>query len=71
MPCRGVSRLILYSYLCENGIQNRTDHEYSEWILAMLDAAEKLGRERTQLSQLEFQVVHRADVKNQPADALS
>lgn len=49
----------------------RTDHDALRWILNMADATGKLARWRLRLSKYEFDVVHRAGIKHQSADALS
>ena len=63
--------LLLRPYLEGTRYTIRTDHDALRWILNMADATGKLARWRLRLAEYEFDVVHRAGVKHQAADALS
>lgn len=63
--------LILRSYLKGSRFTIRTDHQALRWILNMSDATGKMEIWRLRLSELELDVVHRAGVKHQAAEALS
>lgn len=49
----------------------RTDHDAFGWILNMADETVELYRWLLRLQELSFDVVNRAGIKNQAADALS
>lgn len=48
----------------------RTDIEPLKWIINLADATSKLVRWHLQLSQMEFDIVHLAEIKHQAAEAL-
>lgn len=49
----------------------RTDHHASRWILILADATGKRARWRLRLLESDFEIVLRAGVKYQAANALS
>lgn len=62
--------LIILPYLEGAKFTIRRDHDSLLWTLTMSDATGKLPRWRLHLSEIEYDVVHRARIKNQAADAL-
>lgn len=64
------SVLLLRPYLEGTQFIIQTDHESLWWILDLADATEKLARRRLRLSELNYDVVHRAEVKHWAASAL-
>lgn len=48
----------------------RTDPNSNKWILNLSESSERLSRWRLRLSEIDFEVVHRAEVKQQTADDL-
>lgn len=62
--------LMLRPYLEGSRFTIRTHHDALQWILNMADATDKSARWRLRLSELEFDIVHRAGVTHQPADIL-
>lgn len=62
--------LFLFSYLEGTRITVQKDHEPLKAKLNLADATCKLACWRLRLSEVEFDAVHRAVVKNQTADAL-
>lgn len=63
--------LVLRPYLEVNQFSIRTDHNCLKWISILADAHGRLGRWHLHLLKFEFDVVHRAVVKHQAANALS
>lgn len=62
---------IFRPYLEEFRITIQTDCERLQWILTMKEATGKLARWQLRLSQFEFDITHRANVKHQATDAPS
>lgn len=58
-------------YLKETRISVRTEHNKLNRILSLTDSTGRLARWLLRLSKFEFDVIHRAGVKPQTADALS
>ena len=63
--------LTLRPYLEGNRFTLRTDHHSLRWIMNLADASGRLQRWRLRLADFEYDIVHRAGVKHQAADALS
>lgn len=62
--------LILRQYLGGERLVIRTEHDDLRWILNKAYETVKLARWRFILTELSFDVLHRAGVKNQAEDAL-
>lgn len=65
------SVLVLRPYLKINRSTIRTGRDSLKWILNLSDSTGRFARWRLCLSEFEFDVVHKAGVKHQAADALS
>lgn len=63
--------LLLRSYLDSSRFAIRTDHEANKWLLTTSNAFGKLARWPIRLSELEFDIAHRADIKHTAVDSLS
>ena len=63
--------LTLRPYLEGQRFTLRTDHDSLRWIMNLSDASGRLQRWRLRLADFEYDVVHRAGIKHQAADALS
>lgn len=62
---------LLHPYLEGHKLAVHMEHDTLEWILNLTDATDKLKRWLLRLSEFEFYVKHRGDIKNNAADALS
>ena len=63
--------LLLRPYLEGTRFTIRTDHSALKWLLNLADSSGRLARWRLRLTEFEFDIVHRAGIKHQAADALS
>lgn len=65
------SELLLRSYLKGTQFTIRTDHDPLKWILILTDSTSRLERWRFLVSECHFDVVRRAGIKHQAAEASS
>lgn len=65
--------LLFHPYLGRNRFTICTDHDSIKWILSLSysSSSGRIARWRLRLSKCDFDVVHHAGIKHQPADALS
>lgn len=63
--------LFLRFYLEGQRFKICTDHDAFIWILNLTVSIRRLARCSLPLSELDFEVLHRAEIKNEPGDALS
>lgn len=71
--CLGVVRIILFlrPYLKRMKLTARTSHDSIKWILSLPESTNKFAGWRLRLSELTFDIVHKAGIKREAADALS
>lgn len=63
--------MLLRSYVEEVGFTIRMDHDTLKYILDLTERTDRHAFWRLRLSESDFDLVHRADIKHKAVDALS
>lgn len=71
LPCDSIGHLLLRPYLQNYRFTIGTDHEALKWILNQVNFTGRLTSWCLSLSEFDYDVLHRAYIKHQTANALS